>query len=51
MLFKDLWLAHLNHMYIFQVFATRLTYPQPVTHWNVRELRQAVTNGPNIHPG
>ena len=34
-----------------QVFATRLTYPQPVTHWNVKELRQAVINGPKIHPG
>ena len=34
-----------------QVFATKLTYPQPVTHWNVNELRQAVINGPNTHPG
>lgn len=33
------------------VFASRLTYPQPVTHWNVKELRQAVINGPNVHPG
>ncbi|XP_019629041.1 PREDICTED: DNA-directed RNA polymerase I subunit RPA1-like isoform X3 [Branchiostoma belcheri] len=33
------------------VFATKLTYPQPVTAWNVRELRQAVINGPNVHPG
>ena len=36
---------------VLQVFATRLTYPQPVTHWNVKELRQAVINGPKIHPG
>lgn len=35
----------------FQVFATKLTYPQPVTPWNVQELRQAVINGPNVHPG
>nr|KAF6430073.1 RNA polymerase I subunit A [Molossus molossus] len=34
-----------------QVFATKLTYPQPVTPWNVQELRQAVINGPNVHPG
>ena len=34
-----------------QVFATKLTYPQPVTHWNVNELRQAVINGPSVHPG
>lgn len=33
------------------MFATKLTYPQPVTAWNVQELRQAVMNGPNIHPG
>lgn len=34
-----------------QVFATKLTYPQPVTPWNVKELRQAVLNGPTVHPG
>lgn len=34
-----------------QVFATKLTYPQPVTPWNVKELRQAVINGPKVHPG
>ncbi|NXJ62661.1 RPA1 polymerase, partial [Rostratula benghalensis] len=33
------------------VFATKLTYPQPVTPWNVKELRQAVINGPKVHPG
>lgn len=33
------------------MFATKLTYPQPVTPWNVQELRQAVINGPNVHPG
>ncbi|XP_023211114.1 DNA-directed RNA polymerase I subunit RPA1-like [Centruroides sculpturatus] len=33
------------------VFATKLTYPQPVTPWNIRELRQAVINGPNVYPG
>ncbi|KAL8175798.1 UNVERIFIED_CONTAM: DNA-directed RNA polymerase I subunit RPA1 [Gekko kuhli] len=33
------------------VFATKLTYPQPVTPWNVHELRQAVINGPAVHPG
>ena len=34
-----------------QVFATKLTYPQPVTAWNVKALRQAVINGPLVHPG
>jgi len=33
------------------VFAKRLTYPEPVTAFNVKELRQAVINGPNKHPG
>ncbi|XP_023931575.1 DNA-directed RNA polymerase I subunit RPA1-like, partial [Lingula anatina] len=33
------------------VFALKLTYPQPVTPWNVQELRQAVINGPRQHPG
>ncbi|CAK1554227.1 unnamed protein product [Leptosia nina] len=32
-------------------FATKLTYPVPVTDWNVDELRKMVINGPNIHPG
>ena len=33
------------------VFATRLTFPQPVTPWNVIELRKAVINGPMVYPG
>lgn len=32
-------------------FATTLTYPQPVTPWNVEEMRQLVINGPEVHPG
>ncbi|XP_041048418.1 DNA-directed RNA polymerase I subunit RPA1 [Carcharodon carcharias] len=40
-----------NEIGIPMVFATKLTYPQPVTPWNVQELRQAVLNGPNTHPG
>ncbi|XP_069779752.1 DNA-directed RNA polymerase I subunit RPA1 isoform X2 [Narcine bancroftii] len=40
-----------NEIGIPMVFATKLTYPQPVTPWNVQELRQAVVNGPNVHPG
>ncbi|XP_045139829.1 DNA-directed RNA polymerase I subunit RPA1 [Echinops telfairi] len=40
-----------NEIGIPMVFATKLTYPQPVTPWNVQELRQAVINGPNVHPG
>uniref|UniRef100_A0A6G1SD80 DNA-directed RNA polymerase subunit n=2 Tax=Aceria tosichella TaxID=561515 RepID=A0A6G1SD80_9ACAR len=33
------------------VFAKVLTYPQPVTAWNIEELRQAVKNGPHNYPG
>eukprot|EP00116_Pleurobrachia_bachei_P001141 sb/3461403/ len=33
------------------VFATRLTFPQPVTPLNVLELRRAVINGPKKYPG
>lgn len=33
------------------VFAMKLSYPVPVTAWNVAELRKMVINGPNIHPG
>ncbi|XP_069601024.1 DNA-directed RNA polymerase I subunit RPA1 [Ranitomeya imitator] len=40
-----------NEIGIPMVFATKLTYPQPVTAWNVQELRQAVINGPSVHPG
>ncbi|XP_034242547.1 DNA-directed RNA polymerase I subunit RPA1 [Thrips palmi] len=34
-----------------EAFALKLTYPVPVTPWNVRELRQLVLNGPDVHPG
>ncbi|CAH0691686.1 unnamed protein product [Spodoptera exigua] len=32
-------------------FAMKLTYPVPVTEWNVDELRKMVINGPKKHPG
>nr|CAG4636748.1 EOG090X00BV [Ceriodaphnia reticulata] len=32
-------------------FAKKLTYPTPVTSWNVYELRDSVRNGPAIYPG
>ncbi|XP_052238308.1 DNA-directed RNA polymerase I subunit RPA1-like isoform X3 [Dreissena polymorpha] len=40
-----------NEIGIPMVFAKVLTYPQPVTPWNVHELRQAVINGPDKYPG
>ncbi|RKP25650.1 hypothetical protein SYNPS1DRAFT_28623 [Syncephalis pseudoplumigaleata] len=33
------------------VFALKLTYPEPVTHYNIKEMRQAVMNGPFQWPG
>ncbi|KAK3889627.1 hypothetical protein Pcinc_006391 [Petrolisthes cinctipes] len=32
-------------------FAIKLSYPVPVTQWNVEELRQMVINGPDVYPG
>lgn len=34
-----------------EVFAKKLSYPVPVTSWNVTELRKMIINGPNVHPG
>ena len=33
------------------VFATKLTYPEPVTAYNREVMAQAVRNGPEVHPG
>lgn len=32
-------------------FAKTLTYAQPVTPWNIEQLRELVMNGPDVHPG
>ncbi|CAG8558273.1 11893_t:CDS:10 [Diversispora eburnea] len=40
-----------KHLMIPEKFAKKLTYPEPVTPYNVNELSQAVSNGPNIWPG
>ncbi|OAQ35870.1 beta and beta-prime subunits of DNA dependent RNA-polymerase [Linnemannia elongata AG-77] len=40
-----------NEIGIPPVFATKLTYPEPVTHYNVKEMRRAVINGPSKWPG
>ncbi|XP_014257443.1 DNA-directed RNA polymerase I subunit RPA1 [Cimex lectularius] len=34
-----------------EAFAKKLTFPVPVTAWNVSDLRKLVLNGPEIHPG
>jgi len=33
------------------VFAKKLSYPEPVTPWNIQRLREAVLNGPYNYPG
>ncbi|GMM41321.1 DNA-directed RNA polymerase I core subunit [Hanseniaspora uvarum] len=33
------------------VFAKKLTYPEPVTNYNIASMRQAVINGPDVWPG
>ncbi|RUS34142.1 DNA-directed RNA polymerase I complex large subunit Nuc1 [Jimgerdemannia flammicorona] len=33
------------------VFAKKLTYPEPVTHYNIKEMMRAVINGPEKWPG
>ncbi|KAM7264624.1 hypothetical protein ACFE04_002307 [Oxalis oulophora] len=40
-----------NEIGIPPYFAVRLTYPERVTPWNTAKLRNAVINGPDIHPG
>jgi hypothetical protein len=40
-----------NEIGIPPYFATRLTYPERVTPWNVESMRDAVENGAHVHPG
>ena len=40
-----------NEIGVPELFATQLTFPEPVTSFNVEVLRQAVLNGPDVHPG
>jgi DNA-directed RNA polymerase I subunit RPA1 len=40
-----------NEIGLPRYFATVLTYPTPVTDWNIREMRQLVERGPNNYPG
>ncbi|CAB0006219.1 unnamed protein product [Nesidiocoris tenuis] len=34
-----------------EAFAKKLSYPVPVTYFNVKDLRKMVINGPFLHPG
>lgn len=42
---------NLDEIGIPEEFAKKLSYPVPVTGWNVTELRKFVMNGPDVHPG
>lgn len=33
------------------IFAKKLSFPQPVTPWNLKDMQAAVLNGPEVHPG
>ncbi|XP_059608966.1 DNA-directed RNA polymerase I subunit RPA1 [Phlebotomus argentipes] len=34
-----------------ELFAKKLTYPVPVTPWNIHDVRKYVMNGPDVYPG
>jgi DNA-directed RNA polymerase I subunit RPA1 len=40
-----------NEIGVPPIFARKLTFPEPVTAHNIHLMRQAVINGPNVHPG
>ncbi|QIW96250.1 hypothetical protein AMS68_001768 [Peltaster fructicola] len=40
-----------NEIGVPPVFAIKLTYPEPVTTWNIEEMQEAVRNGPHKWPG
>nr|POE52001.1 dna-directed rna polymerase i subunit rpa1 [Quercus suber] len=40
-----------NEIGVPPVFARKLTYPEPVTQWNLEELQEAVRNGAHQWPG
>lgn len=40
-----------NEIGVPPVFAVKLTYPEPVTQWNIEDMQEAVRNGPHIWPG
>ncbi|KJX99061.1 dna-directed rna polymerase i subunit rpa1 like protein [Zymoseptoria brevis] len=40
-----------NEIGVPPVFAVKLTYPEPVTQWNIEEMQEAVRNGAFIWPG
>ena len=42
---------HTREIGVPDVFARQLTYPEPVTAYNVEAMRTAVVNGPFKHPG
>ena len=41
----------INEVGVPEMIAKEVTVPTYVNEWNVEELREAVLNGPNVHPG
>jgi len=42
---------HIEEIGIPDLFAKTLTFPTPVTPWNVSALRKLIIAGPDVHPG
>lgn len=42
---------HSREIGVPDIFAKTLTFPEPITSFNMLELKQAIINGPNVHPG
>ena len=40
-----------NEIGVPPIFASKLTFPEPVTEHNVHIMRELVTNGPRKYPG
>ena len=44
-------MLNINEIGVPEAFAKKLTFPVPVTPWNVTQLRISVLNGPQKYPG
>jgi DNA-directed RNA polymerase I subunit RPA1 len=42
---------HIEEIGIPDLFAKTLTFPTPVTPWNVQIMRKLILAGPHVHPG
>ena len=42
---------HIDEVAVPEMVAKKLTYPDKVTQYNIKRMRQLVRNGPDVHPG